>query len=253
MPHAGWIAQIDDLIGAQDKAWPVDIALSEPALAGKAHLAAPGRAPATVQAPKPRRGPVVAVLAALALAVGLWWALPSGPPPVSHTVSLPVGPTVGPDTRVAAKPSAASAPPVATNTDTLFAALALLARQPAQQVQASPERNAYRVGQPIKITLTSPVSGHLAVLFADALQAWPQARSGLQTRVQAGQKLSFPQGIELLAQPPHGAMRWVAVVTTQPVNWADPMMTAANLPHLLAGAAASLPGSITILPADPSR
>ena len=244
LPHAAWIARIDGLIGPVDKPWPIDLPWT-PALANAPATVQPdvqltlqpgapttqpfsvaAATPTLAQPPiptKPRRRWLAAGLSGVALAGTGWWALHQAPPP-----SPPPRPL--------------------TTTDELFKLLTDLARQPGRQVQAAPVPAAYRVGQPIELTLTSPVSGHLAVLFANEGQAWPQPRSGFQSQVQAGQPHRFPQGIELLAQPPLGTMRWVAVVTPQPLDWADPAAAGAALPALLALAAATLPGSVTIVP-----
>ena len=245
LPHAAWIARIDGLIGPLDKPWPIDLPLP-PAFAGAPPTVQPdvqftlqpiappeqppSAAPATptpAQPPipnTPRRRWLAAGLSGVALAGTGWWAMHRTPPP----------------------PPSPLPPQPPTTTDELFKLLTALAHQPSHQVRAAPGPTAYRVGQPIELTLTSPVSGHLAVLFADEGQAWPQPRSGFQSQVQAGQPHRFPQGIELLAQPPLGTMRWVAVVTPQPVDWADPASAGAALSTLLAQSAATLPGSVTI-------
>ena len=96
--------------------------------------------------------------------------------------------------------------------------------------------------------VTSPINGHLAMLFADEGNAWPVVRTALATKVQAGRTLYFPDGIEVLAAPPAGRMRWVAVVTPLPVDWAAQFATGGLQTQQITGAAASVSGEITITP-----
>ena len=246
LPHDALIAQIDALIGSADKAWPFCV---PGALAGAARLVAPAAAPTLVaaaaaplrrpgpqgpvQAAARRAGPVIAGLAlaaALALAGGWLWQRPGQ------------AETGGPS----------ALPPLApiTNTAALFAALQHQSTKPGHRVPAKPERTEYAIGEALRFAITSPIDGHLVLLMADTVtggtQPWPKVRASLQTTIKAGQAVQFPEGLELNTAAPAGSLQWIAVVTPQPVDWAAQFAAGTVNPSLLAAAAASSLGVITV-------
>ena len=228
-PHAELIADINDAIGLDDTEWPFQV----PDRVGTTSEAAPPTLVSEQRLPSAARWKVpMAVVSGLVLVATAWSfynadAGRASPPAASS--SVPTAPAI-------------------TGTQALFDALERQAASSGLRVQARPERPGYSIGQALSFTVTSPINGHLAMLFADEGNAWPVVRTALTTKVQAGRTLYFPDGIEVLAAPPAGRMRWVAVVTPLPVDWAAQFATGGLQTQQITGAAASVSGEITITP-----
>ena len=110
---------------------------------------------------------------------------------------------------------------VPIDADRLFPMLANMGHQiPKRSVDLKAEKSKYSVGEEMHLTITSPISGYLSLLSADAGESSPTVLAE-NMQVASGKSFVFPTQdlLTLKAALPLGTMRVVAVVTADRYGW----------------------------------
>lgn len=205
LPHAHWIAEIEQAIGPPGQyAFTVEYESS-----GQGR----DKAPPTYSGPSRRKVAAIAAAAATAaLAVGLVALRPQTQEPQAAT---------GEPAALRTAAAASTARPLASlASKELYAALQDAAR--GQPVALAFEGDSFRIGQEIPFVLKTPRAGYWSILVADKPDAWPTVLYP-NTPIGAGESFRLPTRDfrSFVAKEPAGAMQLLAVVTDAQVAWSD--------------------------------